>query len=367
MRAERHEHGANCGHGPEVQRSAAVQRSTVHEVLRSPGQALDTGLRTEMEGRYGGGVDFSGVRVHTDAVAQRSAAEIGAKAYTSGAHVVWNGQDKPTLAHELKHYLQQSEGSVPGTDNGSGIKVSSPGDWAEREAEETARQVMSAPVQRAEREPQAAERAGGVVNGSAAGRNQGDRSAVVQRAGGDWKNKKTKAELKNTKASTSGSAIVDTLHHIVPKSDLARLSGLLTSAQRQLVAAQLAPLAPSASFPTGAVSEQALSKALANVPANYVIGPRPEQRTDDPGSSGPDLNRKGGSTTPRSAELQKVYDFITTHKSAAQGSISTTTLQTDFINSLKTACTAHGMAVGLDSTRAGWTQDAASGQWTRES
>ncbi|MGW0464751.1 eCIS core domain-containing protein [Streptomyces sp. NPDC003027] len=151
---ERHEHDARCGHGSAAQDSAArdpaVQRSAVHEVLRSPGRPLDGPLRSEMEARFGGD-DFSGVRVHTDAVAQRSATEIGAKAYTSGSHVVWDGQDKHTLAHELDHYRQQSQGSVPGTDNGSGLKVSDPSDWAERQAEDTARRVMSGapPVQRA--------------------------------------------------------------------------------------------------------------------------------------------------------------------------------------------------------------------------
>lgn len=151
---ERHEHDGSCGHSTDVHRSPDsrrdVQRSAVHEVLRSAGRPLDTSLRAEMEGRYGG-EDFSGVRVHTDAVAQRSAAEIGAKAYTSGSHVVWDGQDKHTLAHELQHVVQQSRGAVPGTDDGSGLRVSDPGDWAERQAEDTARKVMSgpAPVQRA--------------------------------------------------------------------------------------------------------------------------------------------------------------------------------------------------------------------------
>ncbi|MGX1915037.1 eCIS core domain-containing protein [Streptomyces phaeochromogenes] len=148
---QRHEHDTNCGHGP------SVQRSSVHDVLRSSGRPLDTSLQTEMEGRFGG-ADFSGVRQHTDAAALRSAAEIGAKAYTSAPHVVWDGKDKHTLAHELGHIEQQSQGSVPGTDDGSGLKVSSPDDWAERDAEATARRVMSAPVQRAEREPQGAER-----------------------------------------------------------------------------------------------------------------------------------------------------------------------------------------------------------------
>lgn len=171
---ERHEHDAHCGHGSAA-RDPAVQRSAVHEVLRSPGRPLDGPLRNEMEARFGGD-DFSGVRVHTDAVARRSAAEIGAKAYASGSHVVWDGQDKHTLAHELDHYRQQGQGPVPGTDNGSGLKVSDPSDWAERQAEETARRVMSGapPVQRARA---AAEDRGG--GGRAA---EADGHAPVQRA-----------------------------------------------------------------------------------------------------------------------------------------------------------------------------------------
>src|SRR6266545_7306830 len=58
-------------------REASVQRAAVsasavgdvppvvHEVLRAPGQPLDTATRAFMEPRFGH--DFSGVRVHTDA------------------------------------------------------------------------------------------------------------------------------------------------------------------------------------------------------------------------------------------------------------------------------------------------------------
>ncbi|GGM03595.1 hypothetical protein GCM10010129_53810 [Streptomyces fumigatiscleroticus] len=154
----RHEHDANCGHGP------AVQRSAVHEVLRSAGRPLDEPVRTEMEARHGG-ADFSGVRVHTDAVAQRSAAEIGAKAYTSGSHVVWDGRDKHTLAHELTHVIQQSRGPVAGTDNGAGLRVSDPSDTFEREAEATATRVMAGPVPDL---PAPVQRAGGPTSGAAA-------------------------------------------------------------------------------------------------------------------------------------------------------------------------------------------------------
>ncbi|MCW5251945.1 DUF4157 domain-containing protein [Streptomyces sp. SHP 1-2] len=120
-----------------------VQRSTVHEVLRAPGQPLDAGTRAEMEGRFG--VDFSDVRLHTGAAAQRSAAEIGARAYTSENHVVIGagGGDKKSLAHELTHVIQQRQGPVAATDNGDGLSVSDPRDRFEREAEATAARALA--------------------------------------------------------------------------------------------------------------------------------------------------------------------------------------------------------------------------------
>ncbi|WP_244317612.1 DUF4157 domain-containing protein [Streptomyces bauhiniae] len=125
--------------GPSVQR-----RSAVHDVLRSSGRPLEPGVRAEMEGRFGG-ADFGDVRVHKDAAAQRSAAEIGARAYTSGRHIVIgeNGADKHTLAHELTHVVQQRSGPVAGTDTGQGLRLSDPSDRFEREAEANAHRVMS--------------------------------------------------------------------------------------------------------------------------------------------------------------------------------------------------------------------------------
>lgn len=122
-----------------------VQRSAVHEVLRSPGRPLDGSTRAEMEARLG--ADFSDVRLHTGPAAGRSAEEIGARAYTSGNHVVLgDGGDRHTLAHELVHVVQQRSGPVEGTDNGSGLSVSNPSDRFEREAERVAARAMSRPV-----------------------------------------------------------------------------------------------------------------------------------------------------------------------------------------------------------------------------
>lgn len=111
-----------------------VQRSAVEAVLRSPGQAMDPGMRARLEEEVG--VDLSAVRMHTDADALRSAALIGARAYTSGRHIVIarNDVDTDVMKHEAIHILQQSMGPVPGRDNGAGMLMSNPEDHCEREA-----------------------------------------------------------------------------------------------------------------------------------------------------------------------------------------------------------------------------------------
>ncbi|MBE1489301.1 eCIS core domain-containing protein [Plantactinospora soyae] len=133
-----HEHGDGQRSGPEP-----VQRSAVHEVLRAAGRPLDEPTRTDMEARLG--ADFSDVRLHTDALAQRSAAEVGARAYTSGSHVVigQSGADRHTLAHELTHVIQQRSGPVADADDGHGLRISDPGDAFERAAEANAHRALS--------------------------------------------------------------------------------------------------------------------------------------------------------------------------------------------------------------------------------
>ncbi|MGW7668318.1 eCIS core domain-containing protein [Streptomyces sp. NPDC054775] len=138
-----HEHGAHCGRQAEP---PVVQRSAVHDVLRGGGRPLDGATRSDMEARFG--TDFSDVRIHNDAAARVSAAEVGARAYTSGSHIVvgHGGTDKQTLAHELTHVVQQRQGPVAGTDNGAGLMVSDPSDRFEREAEANATRVMARPA-----------------------------------------------------------------------------------------------------------------------------------------------------------------------------------------------------------------------------
>ncbi|MFH9672540.1 actin cross-linking domain-containing toxin [Streptomyces sp. NPDC017405] len=138
---------------------ASEQQDTgVHEVLRSAGKPLAAPVRHDMESRFG--TDFSDVRLHTGAAAARSARSIGARAYTSGSHVVIGdgGGDKHTLAHELTHVVQQRQGPVSGTDHGDGLRISDPGDRFEREAEANAFRVMRAPAGPRQAAPLAAQR-----------------------------------------------------------------------------------------------------------------------------------------------------------------------------------------------------------------
>jgi hypothetical protein len=92
----------------------------VHEVLRSPGQPLDSATRSFMEPRFGH--DFSRVRVHTDSRAAESSRSVNALAYTVGNNIVFDhsrfssSQDgRRLLAHELAHVIQQSGSTAPRT------------------------------------------------------------------------------------------------------------------------------------------------------------------------------------------------------------------------------------------------------------
>jgi hypothetical protein len=92
--------------------------ASVHATLASPGQPLAPSVRAFFEPRFG--ADFSQVRVHTDDLAQQSARDAHALAYTVGSHVVFGaGRYAPSspegqrlLAHELAHVVQQSQAEL---------------------------------------------------------------------------------------------------------------------------------------------------------------------------------------------------------------------------------------------------------------
>ncbi|HKG15256.1 MAG TPA: DUF4157 domain-containing protein, partial [Pyrinomonadaceae bacterium] len=122
------EHGAERGDAPQA----------VREVLRSPGHALDSGVRSLLEPRFGH--DFSRVRVHTDAKASESAAAVSAAAYTVGRDIVFGGgryaphtpEGRSLLAHELTHVAQNADAT---TDTSAPIRVGPAGDRFESEAD----------------------------------------------------------------------------------------------------------------------------------------------------------------------------------------------------------------------------------------
>lgn len=115
---------------PEDEGQQRTLPESVHEVLASSGQALDTETRALMEPRFA--YDFSRVRIHTDDRAAQSAREVDALAYTQGSDIVFaQGQYTPEtqegkglLAHELTHVVQQRDVNTqslptPGPENDS--------------------------------------------------------------------------------------------------------------------------------------------------------------------------------------------------------------------------------------------------------
>jgi len=113
----------------------------VHDVLCSPGKPLEPSTRAFMEPRFGH--DFSQVRVHTGPQVAESATSVRARAFTFGNHVVFApGEYQPLtrvgkslLAHELTHFVQQSNGIQ------AKLAVSQPGDPYELEADRVARAI----------------------------------------------------------------------------------------------------------------------------------------------------------------------------------------------------------------------------------
>lgn len=87
--------------------------SSLHDVLNSSGQQLDSATRAFFEPRFG--YDLSHVRVHSDPLADQSARDANAQAYTVGSHIVFGAgllssgtmEGRRLLAHELTHVMQQ--------------------------------------------------------------------------------------------------------------------------------------------------------------------------------------------------------------------------------------------------------------------
>lgn len=86
---------------------AAIRRA------KGGGQSLDSGVQRQMESGFGAG--FGGVRIHTDATADKLTRSVQAKAFTTGKDIFFkrgefnpgSSAGKELLAHELTHTVQQ--------------------------------------------------------------------------------------------------------------------------------------------------------------------------------------------------------------------------------------------------------------------
>lgn len=118
----------------------------VADALRSRGSPLDATARDEMGSFFGH--DFGRVRVHTDAMAVKSAEAVRARAYTVGSDVVFgagqysprSGQGRSLLAHELAHVVQQSAG---GGVSRFSLEIGPAHDSLEREADRSAAEATT--------------------------------------------------------------------------------------------------------------------------------------------------------------------------------------------------------------------------------
>ncbi len=92
--------------------------ASVDNALGSASSPLDSALRLEMEQHFGH--DFSHVRVHANSLAEQSAEELNANAYTVGHDIVFAAnryspatrEGRRLIAHELTHVVQQSSSTV---------------------------------------------------------------------------------------------------------------------------------------------------------------------------------------------------------------------------------------------------------------
>ena len=121
---------------------------SVREVIASTGQSLDSSIQRAMEDRMGD--SFGDVQIHTGPTAASACESINARAFTVGNHIAFNsGEYDPNsaegqhiLAHELAHVRQQTGGAVSMLPQENVELEIDPDPQLEREAEETAQEVM---------------------------------------------------------------------------------------------------------------------------------------------------------------------------------------------------------------------------------
>ena len=104
--------GSTPGSGQRGPTHAGGATPIVRDAPMPAGQPLDATTRALMEPRFGR--DFSGVRVHVDGSAPKSAEAMRARAYTVGRNIVFapgayaprSDTGQRLVAHELAHVVQ---------------------------------------------------------------------------------------------------------------------------------------------------------------------------------------------------------------------------------------------------------------------
>jgi len=127
----------------EGKASAAPEVEQAIQGARGGGQALDSGVRAQMEPAFG--ADFGGVRVHADAGANALNQSLNARAFTTGQDIFFrqgaynpgSSSGRELVAHELTHVVQQNGAQVQRK-----LTVGQPGDRYEQEADRVARAVL---------------------------------------------------------------------------------------------------------------------------------------------------------------------------------------------------------------------------------
>lgn len=119
-------HSAGNGALPRIQhflgqpiRYKEAAPKSVDQALASPGKPLEPMLLQDMEQRFG--YDFSRVRVHSGSVAEQSAQDMNAHAYTVGSDVIFGAgrfapethEGRRLIAHELAHVVQRRNFILP--------------------------------------------------------------------------------------------------------------------------------------------------------------------------------------------------------------------------------------------------------------
>ncbi|MFK8910338.1 DUF4157 domain-containing protein [Streptomyces sp. YS-3] len=222
FKEERHVHGAGCGHGdtggakgeaPDAARESEPldQVALLNDAINSPSQPIADPIRKEAEAFYQ--TDLSPARVHSDTVAQRATAAMGAEAMTIGHHIFLPPQaarKKEIVGHELSHVSDNLSGlKETGNTNSAGVTVTDPGQGSERKAEANGAAFAAGAGSAPSRGPRPPARPGGAMDsgglGMPAQRSVGNVASLVVARAKDEKSSKGSKSSKDSKSSSKSS------------------------------------------------------------------------------------------------------------------------------------------------------------------